>query len=125
METVARQKEAQYQISHELIDSINIKNHDLKKQLRFLQRSSSRESFLSELETITDRFDSSIYTDNSALTAVLSEKSLVCSANDIPFTCMARGDDIGFMRDIDIYTLFANLLDNAIEASLKLPVEDR
>ena len=125
METVARQKEAQYQISHELIDSINIKNHDLKKQLRFLQRSSNHESFLSELETITDRFDSSIYTDNSALTAVLSEKSLVCSANDIPFTCMASGDEIGFMRDIDIYTLFANLLDNAIESSLRLPAEDR
>ena len=126
MEAVSRQKEEQYRFSHELIDSINIKNHDLKKQLRYLQNSGvNQDDFLSELETITDRFDSNIYTDNSALTAVLSEKSLLCSANDIPFTCMAGGEGLSFMRDIDIYTLFANLLDNAIEASLKIPPENR
>jgi hypothetical protein len=126
MEAVARQKETQYQFSHELIDSMNIKSHDLKKQIRYLQNhSENQDSFLSELETLTDHFDSNIYTDNSALTAVLSEKSLICSANSIPFTCMAGGSEIGFMRDIDIYTLFANLLDNAIEASLKLPPEGR
>ena len=126
MEAVARQKETQYQFSHELIDSMNIKSHDLKKQIRYLkQNSTNRDSLLSELETLTDSFDSNIYTDNSALTAVLSEKSLVCSANGIPFTCMAGGSEIGFMRDIDIYTLFANLLDNAIEASLKIPPGSR
>ena len=38
---------------------------------------------------------------------------------------MAGGEGLSFMRDIDIYTLFANLLDNAIEASLKIPPENR
>jgi sensor histidine kinase regulating citrate/malate metabolism len=38
---------------------------------------------------------------------------------------MADGEGIGFMSDIDIYTLFANILDNSIEASEKISPEKR
>ena len=126
LQALERQKEAQYHFSQELIDSINIKSHDLKKQINYLRtEQSGREELLTELENITDRFDSNIQTKNGALTAILSEKSLVCSANGIPFTCVADGDGIDFMRDLDIYTLFANLIDNAIEASIALPEDKR
>ena len=126
LQALERQKEEQYRFSQELIDSINIKSHDLKKQINYLRNEKSgREDLLNEIENITDQFDSNIQTHNEALTAILSEKSLVCSANGIPFTCMADGDGIGFMRDLDIYTLFANLIDNAIEASIALPEENR
>lgn len=126
LQALERQKEEQYRFSQELIDSINIKSHDLKKQINYLRNEKSgREDLLNEIENITDQFDSNIQTHNEALTAILSEKSLVCSANGIPFTCMADGEGIGFMRDLDIYTLFANLIDNAIEASIALPEENR
>ena len=126
LQALERQKQEQYRFSQELIDSINIKSHDLKKQINYLRNEKSgREDLLNEIENITDQFDSNIQTHNEALTAILSEKSLVCSANGIPFTCMADGEGIGFMRDLDIYTLFANLIDNAIEASVALPKERR
>ena len=37
MEAIAEQRRSQYAFSQELIDTINIKSHDLKKQLRYLK----------------------------------------------------------------------------------------
>ena len=50
---------------------------------------------------------------------------MICYRNSIPFSFVASGEGLDFMRDLDIYTLFANLLDNAIEASQLLPAEGR
>ena len=119
---IMRARESQYHFSRELINSINIKAHDLKKQIRYLRGSADgrHEDFLTELENLANAYDATIHTENAALSAVLTEKSLMCLEQKIPFSY--AGDDAGlaFMRGVDLYTLFANLLDNAIEASLRL-----
>ena len=126
MQAIARQRSAQYVFSQELFDSINIKSHDLKKQIRYLRREGgAREDLLAELETATDSLNTTFHSGNDALDTVLTEKSMICYRSKIPFACMAGGDGLDFMRDLDIYTLFANLLDNAIEASQGLPEQER
>lgn len=126
MQAIARQRSAQYVFSQELLDTINIKSHDLKKQIKYLRREGvGREELLQELETTTDSLNNTFHSGNDALNTVLTEKSMVCYRNGIPFACMASGEGMDFMRDLDIYTLFANLLDNAIEASQGLPAESR
>lgn len=67
-----------------------------------------------------------MHTGNDALDAILSEKGLACEQSGIAFRCMADGAAVGFMASTDIYSLFGNALDNAIEASRALErCEDR
>ena len=41
---------------------------------------------------------------------------MLCVQKGITFTCVADGDALNFMSDIDICSLFGNALDNAIES---------
>ena len=121
-----RTRESQYHFSRELINSINVKSHDLKKQIRYLKASSGEHAdFIAEVESLADAYDATYHTENAALNAVLTEKSLLCLENKIPFSFTGDGDGLDFMRGIDLFTLFANLLDNAVEASLKLEEGER
>lgn len=121
MEEISRQRRRQYEISQELMEAVSIKNHDLKKQLGYLKQSKTgADDFVQELNEVTNRFDAVVHTQNGALSTILNEKSMQCSRYAIPITITANGNGMDFMRDIDIYTLFANLLDNSIEASLQL-----
>ena len=56
---------------------------------------------------------------------ILSEKSLYCTQNNIQFTCLADGKAFDFISATDLYSLFGNLLSNAIEAVLKIENEKK
>lgn len=123
---IAAQRSSQLAFSQELINTINIKSHDLKKQLGYLKTHRiAGDELIAELEDSVENYDSFIQTNNETLSTVLSEKSLVCHRHGIPFSCVADGSGMGFMKELDIYTLFANLMDNAIEASLNPELERR
>lgn len=55
-------------------------------------------------------------TGNEVLDTVLTEKSLYCEANGIQAHCVADGSLLSFMDPVDLYTIFGNALDNAIES---------
>ena len=59
-------------------------------------------------------------TGNEVLDIILTEKSLICREKGIKMTCLADGSKLGFMRDGDLYALFGNIVDNAIEAASAL-----
>jgi hypothetical protein len=125
---INQESEKQYDVQKSLVENINIKSHDLKKQINYLKnndKSGEYSMFLEELENTADEFFCYIDTKNYALSIVLTEKSTICHQRDIPINIMADAEEIGFMSDIDIYTLFANILDNCIEASEKIPPEKR
>ena len=69
-------------------------------------------------------YDSMLKTGNEALDVIFAEKSLVCRKNDIKLNCMIDGAKLSFMENTDIYALFGNLMDNAIEAIEKLKDND-
>ena len=70
------------------------------------------------MEEIIAAYDTKIATGNDALDVIMTEKGLLCREKGIEFTCMADGAALNFMEDADIYSLFGNALDNAIEASV-------
>ena len=114
----------QYMISKENIDLINLKCHDLKHQLtRLGAQGRLDENVRSEIEHAVEIYDSVIKTGNDALDVILTEKGLLCNKNGIKLACMADGTALDFMSSSDLYSLFGNALDNAIEAVKK--VEDR
>lgn len=65
-------------------------------------------------------YDSIFRTGNEAMDVLLTEKSLYCSANAVTLTCMVDGNALDFMEASDLYALFSNILDNAIESAVKL-----
>lgn len=116
-------KKEQYELSKEAIDHINHKCHDLKHQitaLRTIAEGEQRDRFLNQIEESVMIYDASVKTGNEILDVLLTEKSLICERENIVWTCVADGRQLSFLDPIDLYTLFGNALDNAIENVRKL-----
>ncbi len=109
----------QFEASKENIELINIKSHDLKKQISMLGGRLT-EGELSELKRAVSIYDSAVKTGNEVLDVILAEKSLLCERAGITLACIADGEKLGFMTASDIYSLFGNAIDNAVEAVQKL-----
>lgn len=112
-----KQKE-QYEQSKKVSELINIKAHDLKHQLQSLE--GVPPETLASLKKTLNLYDSVFRTGSEALDVVLTLKSVTCQKNGIEFTCMIDGKALSFMESSDIYALFENIIDNAIEATTKL-----
>ena len=116
-----RQAERQYALQKKNIDLINVKCHDLKRRMTKIAEAGRIDA--EELDEITEAisvYDASVKTGNEVLDIILTEKSLLCRERKIKITCLADGAPLAFMKKGDIYALFVNILDNAIEAVLKL-----
>ena len=116
---ILRQEEKrQYEISKNAMDLVNIKYHDLKHRLSSESLSKEEQSSLRETLKL---YDESCYrTGTEVLDVILTESSLHNGANGIEITFMGNGGALSFMSVSDIYSLFGNALENAIEAVKKL-----
>jgi hypothetical protein len=109
-----------YEIKKENEDEINIKYHDLKHLIHSFDGNIPASS-LKEIEKSLEEYDSVIKTGSTPLDIVIAEKKMLCVKKDIRFTFMGDGESISFMEEGDVYSLFGNMLDNAIEATSLLP----
>ena len=112
------QKE-QYAMRQETIDSINRKCHDLKHQLDAFYHtkdSQEREAYYQELKKDIRIYDMDLDTGNEALNVLLMDKGLYCYEKNIRLNCAANMAALSFMRLDDVYAMFGNAIDNAIEA---------
>lgn len=114
-----RKRAEQYEMSKESIEVVNTRCHDLKKIIERLMTDKTSIN-IGEIEKELSAYDAIVKTDNEAFNTILTEKSLYCEGNGIRLTVMADTKRLGFLSDMDIYSLFGNILDNAIEASMKL-----
>lgn len=112
----------QYEMSRENIEAINLKCHDLRHQIRELASGAAMVDgrVLDELGQQVDVYDSVVKSGNDALDTILTEKSLVCQKRGITLSVIADGALLDFMAPADLYSLFGNALDNAIEATGRL-----
>lgn len=112
-------KRAQYEIAKNNVELLNMKCHDLKYRSEELFEGASADS-AREMKRIIDIYDSVYKTESEALNIVLTEKSLLCRNENINLSVIADASKLAFMKDSDVYTLFGNVLDNAIEAVRKV-----
>ncbi|TCD53875.1 ATP-binding protein [Alloscardovia theropitheci] len=124
LERMLAEQRKQLASSKEVIDLINIKTHDVKKQLGSLGRLIDPQE-QAELQEMLNIYDSTVDTGNDTLDVVLQEKSLICEKRKIRFERIVDGKLLYFVRSHDIYALFGNALDNAIEAVSHLEEEKR
>ncbi len=119
MKEMLHQEREQYKLSKKNIELINIKCHDLKHQISALRENASEKN-IAEIEHAIMIYDTSIKTGNDVLDVILREKALQCESEHITLTCMVNGSLLSFMETMDIYSLFGNILSNAIEATRKI-----
>jgi len=105
------------------IEFINIKCHDLKKQISALRQISNqkeREESIDEIEKAVMIFDAIAKTDNKTLDIVLTEKSIQCQKRKIDFSYIADGEALRFMNSVDVFLLLENAIENAIESVMHI-----
>lgn len=119
LEHLLQMQKKYFEISKENIAIINIKFHDLKHYLsRFGNRLSPHE--IEEVNSLLSVYSSILKTGNEALDIILAEKNLLCEHKKIRLDCMIDGQALFFMHASDVYSLFGNAIDNAIEAVSQL-----
>ena len=115
LESKARQQE----MMEKNINFINMKCHDLRKELRRMKEKKSNltdEDFCL-LEESLNFYDSSVKTGNINIDALIQDKLIYCNSLGIEFTSLIDGEAFKELASADIYFLLANIIDNAIEAT--------
>ena len=115
---MAAERERQYRLSRENVDAINLKLHDIRHQIRQVADGglAGREA-LDDIAHEIDVYDAQYHTGNDALDTILTEKGLVCEREAIELTCIADGSALSGLSPAEIYSLFGNALDNALQAT--------
>ena len=80
---------------------------------------------LDELKKAVDIYDSTVKTGNETLDVLLAERSIVCKGRGIQLDYIADGAKLDFLKPGEVYSLFGNALDNAIEAVTPLEPDRR
>lgn len=111
-----------YELMRENIEVFNVKCHDIKSQLSALRNINGfvDQNAISEMENTLNMYGVNLKTGNDALDVILAEKHMLCEKNKIKLYCMVDGAALGFISPVNLYSLFGNALQNAIEASLKI-----
>jgi hypothetical protein len=109
----------QQEMTENNINFINMKCHDLRKELRRLkeQKKNISDEDFALLEESLDFYDSSIKTGNVNIDALIQDKLIYCNSVGIEFTALVDGDAFKDLASSDIYFLLVNIIDNAIEAA--------
>ena len=112
----------QYQVARQNVQIINKRCHELKVQiasLRKLAPGAVPQESIEEAERAAHLYDANCNTGNEVLDVVLTEKSLLCESRGIQLNAVANGSCLGFFEAGDLYALFANALDHAVESAVQ------
>ena len=100
--------------------------HDVKRHIRSIeelymhQETGAAREYAITINNRLDAFRLNEYTTNRMLNIILNDKIKLAENNKIEFQCKIDEIDLSFIDNMDLTTIFANLLDNAIEACARL-----
>lgn len=64
---------------------------------------------------LLEKFSQKQYAEHRTLNLIINDKMIKANKYNIDFICKVGEIDLEFIKDIDLTTIFANLLDNAID----------
>ena len=112
-----------YEMSHDGIVALQTKCHDLKHQITAIRSEAGKARFneyLDELEDSIDEYSTVIECGNQTVDIVLTEKNILCMSCGVKFSYMLDGSLFSFLSEREIYSLFGNALDNALEGTSRV-----
>lgn len=104
---------------------VNVKYHDLKHIVSKIESGKPYKHYVQEIKEGLNDYDLCVNSGNEILDVVLFEKLMICRKNDIKLIQAVDGALLSFMDEMDIYSFFGNILDNAIEGVSGLPADER
>ena len=123
-----QQQFAYYQERLKDEEKVRFVYHDMKNHLLVLQRqinSPETAEMVEKLQSQVAMYGDYEHTGNDILDIILKEKSETAREKHIALSVTADLNGVDFIEPLDVSTIFGNGLDNAIEASEKLPEEQR
>lgn len=109
-------QETRYHESIKILHDVN-KHLNMIKEIYEADKINEARKYANEIEQILKPLIIQEYTNNPIFNILLNDKKSCASLHGIDFHLDIGQVDLGFMKPIEITTLFGNLLDNAIEAS--------
>lgn len=123
-----QQQYAYYQDKFKDEERIRSIYHDMKNHLLVLEGTQGTEAtrqMAQELRSQIADYENYIHTGNDFLDIIIRDKAEKAREKHIDFSAFIDFSGVDFIEPLDISTLFGNGIDNAIEASEKLPQEQR
>lgn len=102
--------------------------HDMKNHLLVLEGSQATDEtrkMAQKLRSQIADYENYIHTGNDFLDIIIRDKAEEAREKQIDFSAFIDFSGLDFIEPLDISTLFGNGIDNAIEASEKLPEDQR
>lgn len=110
-------------------ETMNVMAHDYKNHMITISSMSNQaeiknyiDNMLNMLGEIT-KYNQIGKTKNKFLDIILSKYMDICNSKGIEFETHILNDNLNFINDFDLSTLFNNILDNAVEAASKSTVK--
>ena len=106
----------------EKLSQTRIMRHDFREHLKVLETYIQTDirsaiDYLKSIKIRNEEIGVINYTTNKVLNILLSEKQKICTEKEITLKIHTTDVNFDFMKDIDIISIFSNLLNNAIEGS--------
>ena len=123
--------ETHYQEVENMYRQIRGWRHDYRNHIQMMKVLASNgdmegiRAYLDELDTDLNTVDTVVKTGNAMADAILNSKISLAQSKEIMVQCDAHIPVKLKMSELDLCCIIGNLFDNAIEASLHLPSEER
>ena len=115
------EKESQYKFAKANMERLHIIAHDLKHESAILRQGGEEaKKILDNLDKGIENYDSILLTENQTLNVILNEKWLYCQKHAIRLSTIVDPTAFSRLSTIELYSLFGNLLDNSVEAVMKI-----
>lgn len=126
LEQIREQDRKQYTHFRDNVDYINTKCHDLKHYLDLIRQNQRVPG--EELQQVSDSLaamDSETNSGNETVDLILTDRRRMCAKLGIQLLFQTDRTPLEQLDVIDTYTIFCNVLDNAIEHVRELPPPER
>lgn len=131
LEQQACEKESYVREAQTRYDQTRSFRHDIKNHLLVLggllkqEKNEEAYRYLSGLEDVTNALSYPCHTGNVVVDTLLSSKFAIASQKGIDIICTANIPKVSRIEDIDWCIILSNGIDNVINASEEMEVEDR
>lgn len=121
-----QERENQFKFAKTNMERLHIVAHDLKHQTAILREGGAEaEKVLDNIDNTVKDYESILITENQTLNVILNEKWHYCQKHSIRLSTIVNPQAFSSLETLELYNLFGNLLDNAIEATSKLKDKEK